>query len=163
MRGRNQQSLESSAEGAYYTFLLSLSGDKAMAAEGIVTISSRFGPEETLGRLKTEIASHGLTLFAAIDHAKGAQDVGLQLRPTTVLIFGNAKVGTPLMQANQTMGIDLPLKALVWQDAANKTWISYNDTVWLARRHRLPAEAEQIAAKMGDALAALIKNAAGAQ
>jgi uncharacterized protein (DUF302 family) len=78
-----------------------------------------------------------LTVFAHIDHAAGAVAVGLPLRPTDLLIFGNAKGGTPLMQAVQTIGIDLPLKALVWQDAAGVTYLSYNDPHFLARRHGL--------------------------
>ena len=106
-----------------------------MAAEGLVNIASKSGFQETLARLKQEIASRGLTLFALIDHAKGAEEAGLSLRPTTLLIFGNAKGGTPLMQANQTIGIDLPLRALVWQDDPGKTWVSYNDLVLLAQRH----------------------------
>src|SRR4051794_39663569 len=78
-----------------------------------------------------------MTVFARIDHATGAAAVGLSLRPTELLIFGNAKGGTPLMQSAQTMGIDLPLKALVWQDPSGSTWLSYNDPGWLAKRHGL--------------------------
>jgi uncharacterized protein (DUF302 family) len=137
--------------------LTALNGANVMAAEGLVTTASPFGPEETARRLKAEIASHGLTLFAVIDHAKNAREVGMALRPTAVFVFGSAKAGTPLMQANQTMGIDLPLKALIWQDEGGKTWISYNDPVWLGRRHQLPAEAGQIAAKLLGGLDALIK------
>jgi uncharacterized protein (DUF302 family) len=81
-----------------------------------------------------------MTVFACVDHAAGAAEVGLSLRPTAVLIFGNAKGGTPLMQSNQTMGIDLPLKALVWEDASGNTWLSYNDPVWLGKRHELSSE-----------------------
>ncbi len=132
-----------------------------MAAEGLVTIASKSGFQETLVRLKEEIASRGLTLFAAIDHAKGAQEAGLSLRPATVLIFGNAKGGTPLMQANQTIGLDLPLRALVWEDASGKTWVSYNDLVWLARRHGLPSEAEHGAAALRQGLESIAKIAAG--
>jgi uncharacterized protein (DUF302 family) len=132
-----------------------------MATEGLVTIASKFGPEETLDRLKGEIAARGLTLFAAIDHAKGAQEAGLSLRPTAVLIFGNAKGGTPLMLANQTIGLDLPLKALVWQDRADQTWVSYNDPVWLARRYGLSPEAEKIAAALGSGLQTIAQKAAG--
>jgi uncharacterized protein (DUF302 family) len=76
-----------------------------------------------------------LTVFARIDHADGASAVGLSLGPTEVLIFGNAKGGTPLMQAVQTIGIDLPLKTLVWQDATGETWLSWSDPAWLAARH----------------------------
>ncbi len=132
-----------------------------MAAAGLVTIASKSGFQETLVRLKEEVASKGLTLFAVIDHAKGAEEAGLTLRPTTVLIFGSAKGGTPLMQANQTIGIDLPLRALVWQDDSGKTWVSYNDPVWLAQRPSLPSEAEQVAAKLRQSLESIVKIAAG--
>ncbi len=138
-----------------------LNGANAMAVEGLVTTISKFGPQETLDRLKAGISSHGFTVFAVVDHAKNAETAGLSLRFTTLLIFGNAKGGTPLMQANQTMGIDLPLKALVWQDAAGATWISYNDPVWLIQRHGLPADAAKIAMTMRGALDALAKSAAG--
>jgi uncharacterized protein (DUF302 family) len=130
-------------------------------AEGLVTIASKLGFKETLGRLKAEIASLGLNLFAEVDHAKGAQEIALILRPTTVVIFGNAKGGTPLMQANQAMGLDLPLKALVWEDADGKTWVSYNDPVWLAQRHGLSDDARQVAVKLRETVSALIKAAAG--
>jgi uncharacterized protein (DUF302 family) len=82
-----------------------------------------------------------MTVFARIDHAAGAAEVGLSLRPTAVLIFGTAKAGTALMQENQTIGIDLPLKALVWQDEQGKTWLSYNEPAWLAERHALGSQA----------------------
>ena len=88
-----------------------------------------------MDRLETEIRAHGMDVFARIDHAAGAAKVGLTLRPTELIIFRNARGGTPLMQSVQTVGIDLPLKALVWQGAANKTWISYNGPSWIAQRH----------------------------
>src|SRR5271168_2983654 len=113
-----------------------------MAAEGLITIPSRYGPVETMNRLEAEVKGKGLTEFAHIDHAAGATAVGLGLNPTDLLIFGNAKGGTPLMQAVQTIGIDLPLKILVWQDAAGPTWLSYNDPSWLAKRHGLGPDAE---------------------
>jgi uncharacterized protein (DUF302 family) len=108
-----------------------------MAAEGLITMASSFGAKETMDRLEAEVKAKGLTVFARIDHAAGAIEAGLPLRPTAVLIFGNAKGGTPLMQANQAIGIDLPLKALVFEDAAGKVWLSYNDPRWLAQRHGL--------------------------
>jgi uncharacterized protein (DUF302 family) len=131
-----------------------------MSAEGLVTIPSSHGPKETIDRLEAEVKSRGMTVFARIDHAAGAADVGLTLRPTTVLIFGNAKGGTPLMQSNQTIGIDLPLKALVWQDAAGKTWLSYNDPGWLAKRHGLGLEADPALRAVTGALAAVAAGAA---
>lgn len=88
-----------------------------------------------MARLEAEIKARGMTVFARVNHAALAVQAGLTLLPTEVIIFGNPKAGTPLMQANQTMGIDLPLKALVWQDAAGKAWLSYNNPDWLARRH----------------------------
>ena len=107
-------------------------GAQVMAADGLITLESAYGPKDTMNRLEAEVKAKGLTVFARIDHDVGAAEVGLPLRPTAVLIFGNAKGGTPLMQAAQTIGIDLPLKALVWQDAAGKTWLSYNDPGWIA-------------------------------
>jgi uncharacterized protein (DUF302 family) len=132
-----------------------------MAGEGLVNIPSKSGFQETFGRLKEEVAARGLTLFAVIDHAKGAEEAGLALRPTTVLIFGNAKGGTPLMQANQTIGIDLPLRALVWEDGKGQTWISYNDPVWLAQRHALPTPVEKVAETLRQGLESIVKIAAG--
>jgi len=94
--------------------------------EGLTSIPGSLGAKETMDRLEAEIRTKGLTIFARIDHAAGAEKVGLQLAPTNLIIFGNARGGTPLMQSAQTVGIDLPLKILVWQDAANNTWLSYN-------------------------------------
>ena len=108
-----------------------------MAADGLTTIRSSNGPKDTMDRLEAAVKAKGLTVFARIDHAAGAAAVGLSLRPTELLIFGNAKGGTPLMESMQTIGIDLPLKALVWQDASGSTWLSYNDPGWLANRHGL--------------------------
>jgi len=113
-----------------------------MAADGLTTIPSSYGPKDTMNRLEAAVKAKGMTIFACIDHAAGASAAGLSLRPTEVLIFGNAKGGTPLMQSVQTIGLDLPLKALVWQDISGKTWLSYNDPAWLAKRHGLSGEAE---------------------
>ncbi len=132
-----------------------------MAPEGVVTIPSNYGPKETVDRFKAGIASHGLDLFAEIDHAQNAKEAALTLPPETVLVFGSAAAGTPLMQANQAAGIDLPLKALVWRDAAGKTWISYNDPVWIAQRYGLTAGLMQIAGKMREGLEAMAGEAAG--
>ena len=115
-----------------------------MAADGLITIESHFGPKETLDRLEADVKAKGLTVFARIDHAAGATAVGMTLLPTAVLIFGNARGGTPLMQANQMIGIDLPLKVLVSQDTSGKTWLSYFDPSSLAKRHGLPAPKTQV-------------------
>jgi uncharacterized protein (DUF302 family) len=101
-------------------------------------LASSYGPKETTDRIVTEVTAQGLTIFARIDRAADAAQVGLPLRSTSteLLIFGNAKAGTPLMQSNQEVGIDLPLKMLVWKDAAEKTWLSYNDPRWIAKLGR---------------------------
>ena len=130
-----------------------------MNTEGLIRRQSSHGPADTLARLRAEIKARGLTLFAHIDHAAGAREAGLPLRPTDVLLFGNARGGTPLMQAQQTIGIDLPLKALVWQDAAGKTWLSYNDPHWFVRRHALSANVEPAVDAMASALAAMTQKA----
>ena len=128
--------------------------------EGMTSIPSNFGPKETMDRLEAEIRARGMTVFVRIDHAAGAAEVGLTLRPTELIIFGNARGGTPLMQSVQTIGIDLPLKALVWQDTGGKTWISYDEPNWIAQRHGV-ANAEAILSKMADLLRAISTAAAG--
>jgi uncharacterized protein (DUF302 family) len=130
-----------------------------MAADGLTTVPSSYGPTETMNRLEAEVKARGMTVFARVDHAAGAKEVGLSLRPTEVLIFGNAKGGTPLMQSIQTIGIDLPLKALVWQDVSGATWLSYNDPTWLATRHGLGHKVEANARALSAALGALAKSA----
>ena len=122
--------------------------------EGLTSIRSRFGPKETMDRLQAEIRAQGMTVFARIDHAAGAAEVGLTLRPTELIIFGNARGGTPLMQSVQTVGIDLPLKALVWEDAAGETWLSYNEPSWIAQRHSI-ANAEPVVSEMAAGLSAI--------
>src|ERR1700730_18942955 len=136
-----------------------LCGGLAMAAEGLTTISSDFGPKETMDRLEAELKANGVTVFARIDHAAGAASAGLPLRPTELLIFGNAKAGTPLMQADQATGIDLPLKALVYQDASGKVWLAYNDPSWLAKRHGLGETVAPNVAAMAAALKAVVAKA----
>ena len=127
--------------------------------EGLTTIASRFDPKETMDRLESEVRARGMTVFARIDHAAGAAQVGLTLRPTELIIFGNARGGTPLMQASQTAGIDLPLKALVWEDASGKIWLSYNEPSWIVQRHGLGVRAE-IVDNLAAALSAISRKAA---
>lgn len=130
-----------------------------MAAEGLTTVKSGYDPKETMDRLEADVRAKGLTVFARIDHTAGATAVGLTLRPTELMIFGNARGGTPLMQAAQTIGIDLPLKALVWQDASGDTWLSYNDPSWLAKRHGLGPQVAVPINALTAALASLAKAA----
>jgi uncharacterized protein (DUF302 family) len=136
-------------------------GSAVMAANGLITIRSGYGPEETMNRFEAEVQAKGMTVFAHIDHAAGAAAVDLALRPTDLLIFGNAKGGTPLMQAVQSIGIDLPLKALVWQDASGTTWLSYNDPAWLAQRHGLDDGAKATVNAMTQALHVIASKATG--
>ena len=128
-------------------------------ANGLTTVRSSHGPEETMNRFEAAVRAKGLTVFAHVDHAAGAAAVGLSLLPTDLLIFGNARGGTPLMQSAQTSGIDLPLKALVWQDAAGVTWLSYNDPSWLAQRHRLGAAAAAAVSAIATLLQSLVATA----
>jgi len=131
-----------------------------MTADGLTTTRSSFGPKETMDRFEAEIKAKGMTVFAPVDHAAGAAEAGLPLRPTELLIFGSAKAGTPLMQAEQAIGIDLPLKALVLEDAAGKVWLSCNDPHWLATRHGLGAAVAQNVDAMAAALNAVVTKAA---
>jgi uncharacterized protein (DUF302 family) len=131
-----------------------------MSENGLITLSSMHGAKATLDRLAAEVTAKGMTVFARIDHAAGAKEVGMALRPTELLIFGNAKGGTPLMQAEQTIGIDLPLKALAWEDAGGKVWLTYNDPAWLAQRHGETGVSE-VTGRLAAALAALARTATG--
>ena len=129
------------------------------STEGLTTVPSQRDPKDTMDRLEAELRARAINIFARIDHAAGACEVGLELRPTEVIIFGNASGGMPLMQLGQTVGIDLPLKALVWQDAAAQTWISYNEPNWIAQRHGL-TNADAIVSKLAELLRAVTTRAA---
>jgi uncharacterized protein (DUF302 family) len=112
-----------------------------------------------MDRLTAAVTARGMPVLARIDHARAAAEVGLELRPTEVVLFGNPKAGTPLMQAVQTMGIDLPLKALVWQDEEGQTWLSYNEPIWLAVRHDAVTGKQATIGAMATALAAVANEA----
>lgn len=120
----------------------------AIGGTGMVHLRSHHSVPETLERLETSLRAHGLMIFGRIDHRGEAAKVGLAMRPTQVLIFGSPKTGTPLMVAAPTLAIDLPLKALVWEDAGGAVWLSYNSPDYLQQRHDVPAD--------------LVKNIAGA-
>jgi uncharacterized protein (DUF302 family) len=130
-----------------------------MADDGLITLPSMHDFETTLGRLLAALAEKSITVFARVDHAAGAKDVGLHLRPTTLVVFGNPLAGTPLMEAAQIAGIDLPLKALVWEDADGTVRLSYNDPHWIAARHHLGDGAAKPVAGMTALLAALAQRA----
>jgi uncharacterized protein (DUF302 family) len=110
----------------------------AVAADGLIALESPYGARETMDRLEDLVRQRGLNVFARIDHAAGAAKVGKTLRPTELIIFGNPKGGTPFMECAQSVGIDLPLKALVWEDAFSQVWLGYNDPGFLGQRHGVP-------------------------
>ena len=132
-----------------------------MNTTGLITLQSRHGPEETMKRLEVEVKAKGMAVFARINHAAGSSVFGWTLRPTDLLVFGAVKRCNPLMQSVQTIGIDMPWKALVWQDHTGATWLSYNDPDWLARRHGLGSEAETALEAMSGALRAIAAAATG--
>jgi uncharacterized protein (DUF302 family) len=124
-------------------------------ANGLITVESPHDAATTLHWLETALAAKGVTIFAKIDHAAGAEAVGLKLPPTTVLIFGNAQAGTKLMQIDQRIGIDLPLKILVWTDEGGKTWLSYNDPAETGARYGITPETAPVLAAMRGMFAGL--------
>jgi uncharacterized protein (DUF302 family) len=109
-------------------------------SNGLIHLESKYSVDETLNRLQLLLQEKSVMIFALVDHSGEAAKVGLQMRPTKLLIFGNPKGGTPLMQAAPTVAIDLPLKALVWEDADGKVRLTYNDPAYLQQRHGVPAE-----------------------
>lgn len=130
----------------------------ASSANGLLTVESRFSVKETADKFEAIIQGKGLTLFARINHQKNADGVALVLRPTEVIIFGNPKVGTPLMQCSQTVAIDLPQKVLIWQDESNKVWLSYNNPEYLKARHAVDG-CDQVITKISNVLKALTQAA----
>ena len=138
--------------------LLATFGLTARAADGLINIKSPHSAKQTMTRLEDVVKQRGLNVFARIDHAAGAAKIGKTLRPTEVLVFGNPQGGTPFMECAQTVGIDLPLKALVWEDSAGQTWLGYNDPQFLAQRHQVaqcPVVANLVKALAGIAEAAV--------
>jgi uncharacterized protein (DUF302 family) len=120
-----------------FILLCSIVSGPAIAADGLITLKSNYSVEKTADRLESLLNEKGMTLFKRVDHTEGAKGVGLDLRPTELIIFGNPKVGTPLMQCQQTAAIDLPQKALIWEDEAGEVWLAYNDPEYMAERHGL--------------------------
>ena len=132
-----------------------------MADNGLVAVKSSHGVGDTIDKLAAIVAARGMQIFARVDHGKGANEAGLALRSTVLLIFGNARGGTPLMQQKQAIGIDLPLKALVWQDDAQRTWLSYNDLGFLVERHQACGITSSTLAAMSAILGEVAREAAG--
>lgn len=129
----------------------------AQAADGLVAMKSNHSVSDTADRLEAVLQEKGMKIVARVNHAASAAAVDLELRPTELVIFGNPKVGTPLMQCAQTTALDLPQKALIWEDEEGQVWLGYNDPAYLARRHDMEG-CDQVLTKVSGAL----KNFAGA-
>jgi len=130
-----------------------------MPANGLVSVQSRSATSETVKRLLSALTKRNLTIFARVDHAAGAASIGLALRPTELVIFGNPKGGTALMQDQQSAGIDLPLKVLVWEDSERKTWLTYNDPNWIAERYALGPDSASAVKAMATLMNAIAQEA----
>lgn len=124
---------------------------------GMVHLSSSFSVPETLKKLDSVLQSRGLVVFARIDHSGEAEKVGIKMHPTQLIIFGSPKGGTPLMVASPTLAIDLPLKALVWEDAGGKVWLSYNTAEYLKERHNIPDDLMKNIAVIGPLLQSVVQ------
>jgi uncharacterized protein (DUF302 family) len=131
----------------------------AYADSGLANIQSAHSVARTADRMETLLKEKGLRVFIRINHAAGAQEAGIALRPTELIVFGNPKVGAPLMARQQSIGIDLPQKMLIWEDAAGKVWLTYNLPEYLAARHGLPADMASFK-KFGTVLGAVTAAAA---
>lgn len=121
--------------------------NEKITIDGMIVKSSMNSVSQTIDRLEQVLKSKGITVFLRVDHADGAKKIGKTLRPTQLLIFGNPKLGSPLMMSNQSIAIDLPLKAIAWEDAAGKVWLGYNTPVSLSKRHHID-DREAVIAKM---------------
>jgi uncharacterized protein (DUF302 family) len=130
----------------------------AAASDGLVNVPSTFNVEETADRMESVLHEKGMTIFNRIKHSEGAANVGIELRKTELIIFGNPKVGSPLMKCQQSVAIDLPQKALIWEDDNTKVWISYNDPRYLEKRHNITG-CEEVISKIEKALAGIAKSA----
>jgi uncharacterized protein (DUF302 family) len=130
-----------------------------MAADGLISVQSDFSVKETTDRLENILDEKGMTIFNQINHSDAAQKVGVELRETRLIIFGNPKVGSPLMQCQQSVAIDLPQKAIIWEDDKSKVWISYNDPRYLGKRHNIVG-CDEVITKVEKALSVITKAAA---
>lgn len=140
------------------TMILLFFAIPVVAENGMINVSSAFSVKETADRMESILKEKGMTIFNRIKHAEGAGKVGIKLRDTELIIFGNPKVGSPLMKCRQSVAIDLPQKALIWEDEKNKVWISYNDPRYLERRHHING-CEEVISKIEKALANIAKAA----
>jgi len=128
----------------------------AFAVDGMINVQSSHSVKETADRMEGVLKEKGMTVFNRIKHSEGASKVGIELRDTELVLFGNPKVGSPLMACSQSIAIDLPQKALIWEDEAQNVWISYNDPKYLEKKHNLVG-CEAVIEKVGNALAGITK------
>lgn len=139
--------------------LILLIGGTALAVDGMINVQSSHGVKETADRLERILKEKGMTVFNRVKHSEGAAGAGIQLRDTELVIFGNPKVGSPLMKCRQSVAIDLPQKALIWKDGDSKVWISYNDPTYIKKRHDVSG-CETVISKIEKALAGITAAAA---
>ena len=145
---------------AMLTLVLSIpAAPAAQAADGLVMKLSAHSVQTTMDSLENLVRNKGLTVFARIDHAAGAAEVGEEMLPTQLLMFGNPAIGTNLMTSQRTVGVDLPIKVLIWEEPDGKVWIAYNDPAYLAERHDI-GDRDEVLAKMGRAVKGLVSAAA---
>lgn len=130
-----------------------------IAADGMINVKSNHSVTDTANKLEQVLLSKGMKVFIRVPHYKSAKSVGIELRPTELIIFGNPKVGSPLMKCAQSVAIDLPHKALIWQDADNAVWISYNDPNYLKKRHNIQG-CDKVLAEVTGALSKMTAAAA---
>ncbi len=139
--------------------ILILTASPILAAEGLIDVSSTFNVAETATRLESILKEKGMTIFTRIQHSQSAEKVGIELRATELIVFGNPKVGSQLMKCQQSVAIDLPQKALIWEAKNAQVWISYNDPRYLAKRHDISG-CDEVISKIEKALAGITKAAA---
>jgi uncharacterized protein (DUF302 family) len=132
-----------------------------MTAKGTNSYASNYDPAETLSRLSVQLVERRMTIFSTIDHGAAADNVGMALRPTVVIAFGNPLSGTLLMQLSQTIGIDLPLKALIWEDVEATTWLTLSDPLWLAAHHGITVEGNEVIQTMSTTLREIVRLTTG--
>ena len=128
-----------------------------MPENGLLQVASPYTVDETVNRLESILAERGVRMFALIDHSGEAAKIGMKMRPTKLVIFGSPKGGTPVMVAAPTLAIDLPLKALVWEDEGGKVWVSYNSPEYLQQRHGIPQELVKNIAGVGAVVAKAVE------
>ena len=142
----------------FSAFSILLSASPALADDGMINVPSAFTVEETADRMESVLDKKGMTIFNRIKHSEAAAKVGIELRETELIIFGNPKVGSPLMNCQQSVAIDLPQKALIWKDKNSRVWISYNNPEYLKKRHNISG-CDEVLSKIGKALSGITKAA----